>query len=111
VDPGTEAQAEAQDLKYLKILNAVFMALGAVLALVLGVVSLLYLTHLDMEPRLHGEMVFVATLGTVCLTVAVAAAVAFLGVYRRAGWWWAAQGGFTGVAVVAAIFGWQVLSA
>lgn len=70
-------------MKYLQILNAGVLIAGAVMALNLAVVCLLYLAHVTSEPRLAGDLPRLYALTGLFAGLGVAGGAAFLG-HRRA---------------------------
>jgi hypothetical protein len=88
-------------MKALLIVDAALCVLAATLALVLGVVLLLYGVHTDLSARLAGEMPVLATVAGCFVTLAVVLGLAFWGQLRRFAWRWWAQA----VAAVAVLAG------
>jgi Ca2+/Na+ antiporter len=70
-------------MKHLQILNAVLLAVGAAIGLVLGVVCLIYTVYLDSAPRLRAEMPLLLAFTAAFATLMLAAALAFFGHRRR----------------------------
>lgn len=78
-------------MKYLQILNATLLALGASLALCMGVVCFLYGVHLDAEPQLRAEMPRLYALTAVFAALGLAGLIAFEAQRRRWLLRWPAQ--------------------
>lgn len=74
-------------MRALLILDAALMALAATMALVLGVVCILYAANLELSPRLAGELPGLLALTGVFAALAVAAAIAVWSLRRRAAPW------------------------
>lgn len=79
-------------MKYLQIVNAALLALGAVMALVLAVVSLLYGAHLEEAPRLRADLPRLLELTGWFLLLAAASGATFFGHRRRWPGRWLLQG-------------------
>lgn len=88
-------------MKALLIVDAALCALAATLALVLGVVLILYGFHTDLSASVAAEMPVLATVMGCFAVLAVALGLAFWGQLRRVAWRWWAQA----VAAVAVIAG------
>jgi len=69
-------------VKYLQVLNAAVLITGAVMAVNLAVVCLLYGFHLESEPRLGADMPRLYALTALFTALALAGAAAFFG-HRR----------------------------
>lgn len=69
-------------MRYLQILNAALLALGAAMALVLAVVCLLYGVHLEEAPQLRGDLPRLFLLTGLFVLLAGASAAVFLA-HRR----------------------------
>lgn len=78
-------------MKYLQILNAVMLALGASLALCMAVVCLQYLWYLPSEPQLADEMPKLYGVTAVFAAMGGAGLVAFLAHRKRWALRWLAQ--------------------
>ena len=78
-------------MKHLQIFNAVLLATGAALGLVLAVVCLIYSFYLDGEPRLQADMPALLSLTGGFTGLAVTAALAFRGHQQQWTWRWLAQ--------------------
>lgn len=78
-------------MKYLQILNAALLALGASVGLCMGVVCFLYGVHLDAEPQLRAEMPRLYGVTAVFSALGVAGLVAFVAQRRRWLLRWLAQ--------------------
>ncbi|MBI3171313.1 MAG: hypothetical protein HYZ32_01810, partial [Hydrocarboniphaga effusa] len=79
-------------MKHLQILNAVLLATGAVMALVLAVVCLIYSVYLDSEPRLRAEMPLLLTFTALFAALMLAGGLAFFGQHRQWRLRWLLQG-------------------
>lgn len=88
-------------MKALLIVDAALCALAATLALVLGVVLILYGVHTDLSSRVGAEMPMLTAVTGCFAVLAVALGLAFWGQLRRLAWRWWAQA----VAAVAVIAG------
>lgn len=80
-------------MKHLQILNAVLLAAGAALGLVLAVVCLIYSIYLGSEPRLRADMPILLTLTAGFLALALASGLAYWGQHRKWNARWLAQAG------------------
>ncbi len=69
-------------MKYLQVLNAAVLITGAVMAINLGVVCLLYGVHLESEPKLGADLPGLYALTGLFTSLGLAGAAAFLG-HRR----------------------------
>ena len=69
-------------MKYLQILNAGLLLTGAIMALNLAVVCLLYAVHVESEPRLAADLPRLFAITGLFTGLALAAAAAFFG-HRR----------------------------
>ncbi|MCC2656204.1 MAG: hypothetical protein K0Q76_1312 [Panacagrimonas sp.] len=88
-------------MKALLIVDAALCALAATLALVLGVVLILYGFHTDLSARVGAEMPMLAAVMSCFAVLALALGVAFWGQLRRVAWRWWAQS----IAVLAVLGG------
>lgn len=79
-------------MKHLQILNAVLIAAGAAMALVLGVVCLIYSVYLDAVPRLRAEMPLLLTFTGTFFALMLASGLAFFAQRRRWRLRWLLQG-------------------
>jgi len=70
-------------VKYVQILNAAVLITGAVMAVNLAVVCLLYGVHVDSEPRLGADLPRLYALTGLFTALALAGAAAFLGQRRH----------------------------
>jgi hypothetical protein len=70
-------------VKYLQIVNVAVLLAGAVMALNLAVVCLLYAVHLDSEPRLGEDLPGLYTLTALFTGLGLAGAAAFFGQRRH----------------------------
>lgn len=89
-------------MKYLLILDAVLLAACATMALVLGVVSLIYGFYTEVRYVAAQLPLLLAATGVFAAT-ALACLVALHGVHRRKRWWWAGQLAVVAVAVPSAM--------
>jgi len=70
-------------VKYLQILNVAVLLTGAIMALNLAVVCLLYAVHVDSAPRLGADLPRLYALTGLFAALGLAGAAAFLGHRRR----------------------------
>ena len=70
-------------MKGLQILNAAVLITGAVIAINLAVVCLLYAVHLESEPRLGADLPRLYTLTALFTALGLAGAAAFFGQRRQ----------------------------
>lgn len=75
----------------LQILNAVLVAAGAAMGLVMSVVCLIYLFYMPSVPRLRNEFAVLLLLSVGFWSVAAASAVVFVAHRRHWRWRWLAQ--------------------
>lgn len=78
-------------MKYLQILNLVMAALGSTLAIVLGVVGLLYVVHLGADPVVAAQLPAVLRFAAAFGALATGAALAWWSQRRLLAWRWLAQ--------------------
>ena len=78
-------------MKYLQIMNAALVVTGAIMALNLAVVCLLYTVHVETEPRLAADLPRLYALTGLFTALALAGAAAFLGHRRQWAAHWALQ--------------------
>lgn len=78
-------------MRYLTIVNGALFALFAALALVMGVVCILYLPYLETTPRLQSEWPSVLTTTAVFTLLTVSTGFGFYGLLRARSWRWIAQ--------------------
>lgn len=77
-------------MKALMIVDAALCALAATLALVIGVVLILYGFHTDLSARIPAQMPMLATIMVCFALLAGALGLAFWSQLRRRAWrWWA----------------------
>lgn len=91
-------------MRYLLILDAALFALAATMAVVLGVVLILYSFHADLSARVGTEMPAVATLMLSFGALALVLGVAFWSLLRERRWRWWAQAGAAISLVIGARF-------
>ena len=97
-------------MKALLILDAALCALATTLAVVIGVVLILYSFHTDLSARISAEMPMLATIMICFAMLAGALGLAFWSQLRRVAWRWWAQAG-AGVAVfVGSLFLYRLLA-
>ncbi len=85
-------------MKYLLIVDAALFALTATLAMVLGVVCLMYVFHTGLSSRVGAEMPTVITATLAFSVIAACVGVAFWSLLRERPWrWWAQGGGVLGL--------------
>lgn len=92
-------------MKALLIVNAALCALAATLALVLGVVLILYGFNTDLSSNIAADMPLLATITGIFLVLALVLGLAFWSQLRRVAWRWWAQA----VAVFAVVAGSMLL--
>lgn len=78
-------------MKRVQVLNAVLLAAGAAMALVLSVVCLIYGFYVSSVPRLRVELEALLVLSAAFWAMAGGGALAFLGHRNRSAWRWLAQ--------------------
>jgi hypothetical protein len=97
-------------MKALLIVDAALCALAATLALVLGVVLILYGFHTDLSSRVGAEMPMLATVMGCFAVLAVALGLAFWGQLRRVTWRWWAQSIATLAVLAGSLFLYRLLA-
>lgn len=97
-------------MKYLLILDAALFAMTATLALVLGVVVLLYSFHAGLSARVALELPQVASLSLCFALLAGVLGVAFWSLLRARAWRWWAQACAATSLVVGALFVYRMLA-
>lgn len=96
-------------MNYLRLVNALLLAAAVTMALVLGVVSLIYAIYAGETPRLGRELPGLLTITGVFAVYALVAGFALVGVLRRRWWLWLGQGAVLLVSIALAIFVWEFL--
>mgnify|MGYP001616281493 CR=1 FL=1 len=87
-------------MKYLLILDAALFALAATMAVVLGVVLIMYSAHSELSARIGTEMPALATLIGCFAVLSMAWGLAFWSLLRERVWhWWAQAGAVTSLAI------------
>lgn len=85
-------------MRYLLILDGALFALTATLAMVLGVVWVMYAFHTDLAARISTEMSLVAATMLVFAAMSAPLGLAFWSLLRQRSWhWWAQLGGLAAV--------------
>jgi uncharacterized membrane protein HdeD (DUF308 family) len=92
-------------MRYLLILDAALCAMAGTLAMVLGVVVILYSFHTELSARVAIELPKVATLTACFALLAVVLGIAFWSLLRQRAWRWWAQAG----AALSLVLGWLFL--
>lgn len=80
-------------MRYLLILDAALFAMATTLAVVLGVVLIMYSFHTDLSPRVGAEMPAVASAMLSFGALALVLGLAFWSLLRQRTWHWWAQAG------------------
>lgn len=88
-------------MRALLILDAALFALAGTLAIVLGVVWILFSFHTELSTSVTGDMASVAVVTGIFTVLTVALGLAFFSLLRRRAWKWWAQFG----AAVSLVFG------
>jgi uncharacterized membrane protein HdeD (DUF308 family) len=97
-------------MKALLIVDAALCALAATLALVLGVVLLLYGFHTDLSTRVAAEMPMLAAVMGCFFMLAAVLGLAFWSQLRRSAWrWWAQAAAAVGV-IAGSLFLYRLLA-
>lgn len=96
-------------MSYLRLINALLLAAAVTMALVLGVVSLIYAIYAGENPRLARDLPGLLTVTGVFAAHAVVCATAFIGLLRQRWWLWFGQVAVVLVSVVLSIFVWEFL--
>lgn len=78
-------------MRYLTIVNGALFALFASLAVVMGVVCIMYLVYLNAEPRLQSEWPAVLASTVIFAVLGVTSGFGFFGLLRGKSWRWIAQ--------------------
>lgn len=87
-------------MRYLLILDAALFALAATMAVVLGVVLILYSFHTELSARVGTEMSAVANTTLSFAVLALILGVAFWSLLRKRIWhWWAQAGAALGISL------------
>ncbi len=98
-------------MRALLILDAALFALSGTLAVVLGVVWILYRFNTDLSASVNAEMPTVASVMAIFAIMAAALAAAFWSLLRHAAWkWWAQVVAAAGL-VVGSLLLYRVLTA
>lgn len=88
------------DVKYLQILNWGLLVVGAMMSLVLVVVTLIMALYREEAAAVGGSFTGVASTTAMFALFALAAALAVWGMHRRFAWRWLAEGGLIAALVV-----------
>lgn len=80
-------------MRYLLILDAALFAMAGTLAVVLGVVLILYSFHTGLSAQVPGEMSQVAVIAACFALLSLATGTAFWSLLRSKPWRWWAQAG------------------
>lgn len=84
-------------MRYLMVLNWALLIAGAVMSLVLTVVTLIMAIYREEAAQVGGDFVAVAAAYAMFLVFFAAAALTVWGMRRRFAWRWVAQGGLFAV--------------
>lgn len=98
-------------MRYLLLLDAALCALAATLALVLGVVGVLYSFHTGLSARVAVELPQVAALSLCFALLAAVLGLAFWSLLRARAWHWWAQAGAVASLVIGSMFIYRLLVA
>lgn len=98
-------------MRYLLILDAALFAMAGTLAVVLGVVLILYSFHTELSARVPAEMAQVAAVAGCFALLSAATGTAFWSLLRSASWRWWAQGGALLSMALGALFLYDQLAA
>ncbi len=98
-------------MRFLLILDASLFALAGTLAVVLGVVLILYSFHTELSATVGQDMASVAIVMGIFAVLTAFTGAAFWSLLRKAGWKWWAQGGAAVSLVVGSMFLYRVLTA
>lgn len=96
-------------MNYLRLVNALLLAAAVTMALVLGVVSLIYAIYADETPRLGRDLPGLLTITGVFVAYAAVTGFALLGLLRERWWRWLGQGAVLMVSAGLSIFVWEFL--
>lgn len=97
-------------MKALLIVDAALLALAGTLAMVLGVVLILYGFNTGLSTSVDAEMPLLATVMGWFTGLAVVLGLAFWSLLRRFAWRWWAQGAATVAVVVGSMYLYRVLT-
>lgn len=78
-------------MRYLLIVDAALFAMAGTLAIVLGVVLILYSVHTDLSARVGAEMPLLAAVMGSFAVLAVVCGAAFWSLLKQRSWCWRAQ--------------------
>lgn len=98
-------------MRFLLIFDAALFAMASTLAIVLGVVLILYSFHTDLSSRVSLEMSQVATVMACFVFLALPLGAAFWGLLRDKVWRWWAQLGAMAALVLGSLFLYRTLAA
>lgn len=91
-------------MRYLLILDAALFAMAVTLAVVLGVVLILYSFHTGLSAQVPAEMTQVAIIASCFALLSATTGTAFWSLLRSKVWRWWAQGGAALSLVLGALF-------
>lgn len=97
-------------MRALLILDAALFALAATLALVLGVVLILYGFHTDLSSRVGAEMPMLATVMGCFAVLALLLGIAFWSQLRRVAWRWWAQAAAAFAVIAGSLYLYRLLA-
>lgn len=97
-------------MKALLIVDAALCALAATLALVLGVVLILYGFHTDLSSQVGAEMPMLATVASCFLVLALILGLAFWSQLRHVAWRWWAQAVAAFAVIAGSLFLYRLLA-
>lgn len=87
-------------MRYLQILNWALLVIGAMMTLVLAVVTLIMGVYREQAAQVGGSFAGVAATAAMFALFAAVAGLAVWGMQRRLAWRWLAQGALAAVLVV-----------
>ena len=98
-------------MRALLILDAALFALAGTLAVVLGVVLILFSFHTELSTTVATDMSSVAVVTTIFTVLTLFLGVAFISLLRRKAWTWWAQAGAAMSLVIGSLLLYRVLTA
>lgn len=96
-------------MNYLRIINVLLLAAAVTMAVVLGVVALIYALYAGETPRLARELPGILTITSAFAVYALIAGAACMALFKRWRWLWLGQGALIVASGFLGMFIWEFL--